>query len=81
MNCKVVIAETSERLNIPQENLLTPDYLRQLCFENLPDVDAAKIAERLASLGARKWQIDELNVPLAEAIQNAPNFVEDKADG
>lgn len=81
MNCKVVIAETSERLNIPQENLLTPDYLRQLCFENLPDVDAAKIAERLTSLGARKWQIDELNVPLAEAIQNAPNFVEDKTDG
>lgn len=51
------IAELSEKLGIPVENLLTPDFLRTLCFEPPAlDLDAVRLA--LQELGARNWQID-----------------------
>lgn len=51
----------AQELQIPVENLLTPDYLRRVCFE--PEQD---IATQLASLGARKWQVS-LVAPLIQA--------------
>ncbi len=47
----LVLAVATE-LKIPVENLLTPDYLRRVCFEPQDD-----IAAQLRSYGARKWQI------------------------
>jgi ribonuclease D len=47
------LVELASELSIPVENLLTPDFLRRVCFEPQEDVRA-----QLASLGARKWQID-----------------------
>ena len=63
---KPVIAELSESLKIPAENLLTPDYLRQICFE--PNGSAPEdIAAQLHDCGARGWQI----ALLADAISEA----------
>ena len=49
------------KLNLPVENLLTPDYVRRLLWEP-PDADGADlpdlVADRLAELGARAWQIE-----------------------
>lgn len=59
---KAVIAQVSEELAIPQENLLTPDYLRQVCWEPQDD-----IAQQLLRLGARNWQV----ALLAERISQA----------
>lgn len=63
---KPIIAEVSERLKIPAENLLTPDYLRQVCFEP-KGFDADDITAQLRECGAREWQINLL----AEAISAA----------
>jgi ribonuclease D len=52
-----LIAEIAESNSIPVENVLTPDYLRQVCFEPA-GFDGPSIAVQLASLGARQWQID-----------------------
>ena len=60
----------AEDLNMPVENLLTPDYLRRVCWR--PPVEASEegIAEELANLGARQWQIEVVTPLIAEAFQN-----------
>jgi ribonuclease D len=74
MSTKSAIEQTSEELYIPQENLLTPDLLRQLCWEELTSVTSETVSEFLAKLGARKWQTDLLGAKLAKAILEAPSF-------
>ena len=66
-----VIAELSEQLAIPAENILTPDYLRQLCW-SYPQLEV-EIAEFLLSLGARQWQVDLVAEKLKPALDAAPN--------
>ena len=67
---RAAVTEVSEAMEIPMENLLTPDLLRRVAW-NVPDpLDAAGIAQALAALGARAWQID------ATAQVSADAFVE-----
>ncbi|GAB2649970.1 ribonuclease D [Prescottella soli] len=75
---KAGIAELSERVHVPVENLLSPELVRRVCWEPPavgPDADAgttATIDGVLAAAGARPWQ-RELTVPvLAEAVQAKP---------
>lgn len=72
--CKEVMVTKSTELNIPQENLLTPDFLRQLCFEEIANPTPELISEKLLILGARSWQVDQLSAGLTKAIIDAPNF-------
>jgi ribonuclease D len=63
------LADLSQRVNVPTENLLTPDTVRRLCWDWQPVSDPAPVIEEfLAEAGARAWQ-RELTVPvLAEAL-------------
>ncbi len=59
-------------LNLPVENLLTPDYVRRLMWE-APDADSEnelldRVAERLRELGAREWQVELTTEPLVKAV-------------
>jgi ribonuclease D len=45
----------AEELELPVENLLTPEHLRQICWQ-LPDPD--EVERILGELGARDWQIE-----------------------
>ena len=70
--CRETLSALAERLDLPTENLLTPDFVRRLAWEppvpqsseQLPEL----VAGRLASLGARPWQVELTAAPLAEAI-------------
>lgn len=53
----------AEELNLPLENLLTPDYLRRVAWRPPADVSKDAIAAELRALGARDWQV-ELAAPL-----------------
>lgn len=55
----------AEELGLPVENLLTPDLVRRLMWE--PPPVPAEVAARLATTGARPWQI-ELTAPLLEGV-------------
>src|SRR6476469_590244 len=58
----------AEELNLPVENLLTPDYLRRVAWRPPAELSEEGVAEELANLGARQWQI-EITAPLiAEAF-------------
>ena len=80
LSSKNVIDEVSSELSIPQENLLTPDFLRQLCWEDLPEVSSDTVSEFLITLGARKWQVELLSGRLATAILKAPSFELNQTD-
>jgi ribonuclease D len=72
---KAALADLSNRLTVPAENLLTPDTVRRLCWDWQPPADPddvpAAVEAFLADAGARHWQ-RELTVPiLSEALQAA----------
>jgi ribonuclease D len=52
-----LIAELAEKHGLPVENILTPDYLRNVCFEP-PKYELAAVQDALRTLGAREWQIE-----------------------
>lgn len=61
-----VVEKRSQDLNIPQENLLTPDTLRRVAWE--PNgTSPGDIAEQFRSLGAREWQIESLAAAISVA--------------
>ncbi|MFZ3452461.1 HRDC domain-containing protein [Arthrobacter sp. 7Tela_A1] len=53
------LAAQAERLNLPVENLLTPDHLRRIAWRPPTPIDLDSVSEALRSLGAREWQIRE----------------------
>ena len=61
-----ILQETAEALNLPLENLLTPDYLRRIAWRPPADVSEETVAAELRALGAREWQV-ELVAPLIAA--------------
>jgi ribonuclease D len=55
----------AEELELPVENLLTPEHLRQICWQ-LPDPD--EVERILGELGARDWQIEIATPILIHAL-------------
>lgn len=72
---RAAMAEVSESMNIPLENLLTPEYLRRVAWRPPASVDAASIAEALSELGARPWQIDATAQKISDAFVEANQTV------
>jgi ribonuclease D len=52
------VGTLSEELNIPLENLLTPDTLRRVAWTPPEPLSESGVRDALAGLGARPWQID-----------------------
>jgi ribonuclease D len=57
------LTELAEEVEVPVENLLSPDHLRRLLWDSPDQTDSAAIQDRLIELGARPWQ-RELVVPV-----------------
>ncbi|MGF1241173.1 ribonuclease D [Streptomyces sp. 2-6] len=69
---RTAVTALAERLNMPQENLVSPDTVRRLCWEPPKPADADSVAAALAALGARPWQIDQVTPPLVTALTGEP---------
>ncbi|MGM1075349.1 HRDC domain-containing protein [Streptomyces sp. H28] len=63
------VTALAERLNLPQENLITPDTVRRVCWEPPADVDAESVAAALAGHGARPWQVELVTPVLVDALR------------
>ena len=65
------IAALSAEIEIPAENLITPELVRKLCWE-LPPVDQSNyeefVAAQLKDLGARSWQVNQVAPLIASAL-------------
>lgn len=76
-----VLEAHAESLNMPTENLLTPETLRRVAWQP-PAVDGdivsvEAIASALAEWGARPWQIDETAQKIADAFVDAAQTTDD----
>lgn len=78
---KAGVTEVAERLEMPVENLLTPDHLRRVAWQPPAESDAAGIAAALSALGARPWQVAETAQIIADAFVEASQSVQDAASG
>lgn len=59
------IAELSQRVAVPAENLMTPDVVRRVLWGSPPD---GTLDDELRAHGARPWQIDLVGPVLAGAL-------------
>ncbi|WP_156725471.1 HRDC domain-containing protein [Streptomyces apocyni] len=65
---RTAVSAIAERLNMPQENLITPDTVRRLCWEPPAEASVDAVATALAGYGARRWQIEQVAPALAGAL-------------
>ncbi|MER7733036.1 ribonuclease D [Streptomyces erythrochromogenes] len=65
---RTAVSALAERLNLPQENLITPDTVRRLCWEPPQRPEADAVAQALALHGARPWQIEQVTPVLVTAL-------------
>ncbi|ASE10379.1 ribonuclease D [Kocuria rhizophila] len=57
---KPAVAALAEELELPTENLLTPEHLRRFCWQPPRSTSDDAVAERLRELGARSWQVERV---------------------
>jgi ribonuclease D len=62
------VSALAEELNMPQENLITPDTVRRVCWEPPAVVDTESVAAALAGYGARAWQVEQVTPVLVTAL-------------
>jgi ribonuclease D len=62
------LTEISKAKNLPLENLLTPDLLRQVCFAPPQPATLEEVRKVLANFGARSWQLDLTVESITESI-------------
>jgi ribonuclease D len=64
------LSELSERVNIPAENLVSPDLVRRLCWDWADAADPLEAVEEFLRAGhARAWQRELVDPVLASALQ------------
>jgi ribonuclease D len=65
---RAAVSALAEELNLPQENLITPDTVRRLCWDPPSEASAASVAQILSGLGARPWQVEQVTPLLTAAL-------------
>ncbi|MER5888216.1 ribonuclease D [Streptomyces sp. NPDC001941] len=66
---RTAVSELAERLNLPQENLVTPDSVRRVCWEPPAERTPDAVAAALTALGARPWQVEQVTPLLTRALE------------
>jgi ribonuclease D len=68
---RAAITAVSEQLDIPLENVLTPDSLRRIAWKPPVELSVGSITAALEETGARPWQIDATAQVIHEAFVEA----------
>ncbi|MBL1084204.1 ribonuclease D [Streptomyces actinomycinicus] len=62
------VSALAEQLTMPQENLISPDTVRRICWEPPKPVDTGSVESALAGFGARAWQVELVTPVLVNAL-------------
>ncbi len=62
------VSALAEELNMPAENLITPDTVRRVCWEPPVPATADSVASALTAHGARAWQVEQVTPVLVAAL-------------
>lgn len=65
------VTDVATELNLPVENLLTPELLRRIAWTPPEPITAESITDALEALGARPWQLDATSQVIAQAFVEA----------
>ncbi|WP_026250231.1 ribonuclease D [Streptomyces sp. ATexAB-D23] len=65
---RAAVSALAERLHLPQENLITPDTVRRVCWEPPKNPTPETVESALAGYGARHWQIEQVAPLLVRAL-------------
>jgi ribonuclease D len=76
-HAKARLTEKSAELAIPLENMITPEYVRRVCWMS----PKGSVAQALATLGARTWQIEIAGPILEAALLETEPLVEPVTEG
>lgn len=68
---RAAVAVVSGELNIPVENLLTPEVLRRLAWDPPAPLDLAAVRAELNASGARPWQVEATSQLIYRAFVDA----------
>ncbi|MFD4861087.1 HRDC domain-containing protein [Streptomyces atratus] len=68
---RAAVSGLAERLHMPQENLITPDTVRRVCWEPPKNPTSDAIESALTGYGARRWQIEQVAPLLVRALMSA----------
>lgn len=63
-----VVTSLAEKHNLPPENLISPQLVRNLAWEPPAELTVATVSDFLAAQGARPWQIGLIAELLTEAL-------------
>ncbi|MDO5635102.1 MAG: HRDC domain-containing protein [Micrococcus sp.] len=64
------LARHAESLNLPPENLLTPDTLRRICWAPPQPITPESVVAALRELGAREWQVQQCAAIITVSLLN-----------
>ncbi|MFF5425649.1 MULTISPECIES: HRDC domain-containing protein [unclassified Streptomyces] len=65
---RTAVSALAEELNLPQENLITPDTVRRVCWEPPAPATEETVAAALTAHGARPWQVGLVTPLLVTAL-------------
>jgi ribonuclease D len=85
-HARVGLEKISEENNIPVENLITPEFVRRICWSppagSTENLQVEAVQTQLLSLGARSWQVKLVGQAISEALlekEAVPAPVEEEA--
>ena len=68
-HARAAVVALAKELEIPVENLVSPEVIRQLVWKNPPESEIESyIADLLETHGARRWQIEQITPVLLEPM-------------
>ncbi|MEU6119826.1 ribonuclease D [Streptomyces sp. NPDC047117] len=67
---RTAVTALAEELHLPQENLITPDTVRRVCWEP-PEPTSSAVSEALTGYGARPWQVELVTPLLVRALSTS----------
>jgi ribonuclease D len=74
------LSKLAEDLEIPLENLVSPEFIRQICWIDRETVNRSQLHEELRNLGSREWQIELIADVLVNAISISSTFEPPKSE-
>ena len=65
------LIELSKQIQIPTENLVTPELVKKICWQQPPSSSSeyeSFVINQLTQMGARPWQIEQVSPVLAAKL-------------
>jgi len=77
-HARAALIELSAQIQIPTENLVTPELVRKICWQDPPALSSEYedfVIEQLNKTGARPWQIELVTPPISAALSQTEPLI------